>query len=254
MAKMRGVPPRRKDEREYYEELSREYLNPFISGLAKELSKNGENSSTSQWLAIVAGYTAKWIKIHETRFPKGIVEKWANRVNSYHADRFVRNFWRNARVDLRKTISSVGGDVFEKAIKENIGLIKTIPERFHDELSRRYILGERASPMDLKERAKIFRQVGKSSGYNLRRITRDQSNKLTGKLSEIRQTEVGIKQYRWETSIDDRVRETHQEKHGIVFSWDNPPMDTGHPGHDIQCRCVAIPEISADEIRRRFGG
>jgi SPP1 gp7 family putative phage head morphogenesis protein len=72
-------------------------------------------------------------------------------------------------------------------------------------------------------------------------IARDQVLKLNGKLTESRQTGAGIDRYTWSTSQDERVRDSHRDKEGEVFSWDDPPEDTGHPGQDYQCRCVAIP-------------
>lgn len=78
-----------------------------------------------------------------------------------------------------------------------------------------------------------------------RGIARDQTNKFNGNLAELRQKEVGISQYRWSTSLDERVRYTHRLNEGKVFSWDNPPASTGHPGTQIRCRCTAQPRINS---------
>ena len=53
--------------------------------------------------------------------------------------------------------------------------------------------------------------------------------------------------YEWRTRGDGRVRSSHRENDGQVFSWDNPPP-TGHPGEDYGCRCRAIP-VSDDDYR-----
>ena len=53
---------------------------------------------------------------------------------------------------------------------------------------------------------------------------------------------LGITQYIWRTSRDERVRESHLVLEGKTFSWDSPP-DVGHPGQDINCRCTAEPVI-----------
>lgn len=76
-------------------------------------------------------------------------------------------------------------------------------------------------------------------------IARDQTLKLTGAITKARQTSAGITSYTWNTSNDDRVRESHAELDGQVFRWDTPPS-VGHPGEDFQCRCVALPII--DEL------
>lgn len=74
-------------------------------------------------------------------------------------------------------------------------------------------------------------------------IARDQTLKLNGQLTRVRQQNAGIEEYIWTTSGDERVRDDHASKDGQRFSWSNPPPDTGHPGEDYQCRCTAFPVI-----------
>jgi SPP1 gp7 family putative phage head morphogenesis protein len=73
-------------------------------------------------------------------------------------------------------------------------------------------------------------------------IARDQTLKLNGAVTQIRQEGSGIESYTWSTSLDERVRDTHVELEGQVFAWSTPPP-VGHPGQDFQCRCLAIPVI-----------
>ncbi|MCY4670315.1 MAG: minor capsid protein, partial [Rhodococcus sp.] len=91
--------------------------------------------------------------------------------------------------------------------------------------------------------AEVLRASERRSDANIRLIARDQTTKTIGKLNEVRQTGVGITHYRWSTSQDQRVRPSHAFNAGQMFSWDRPPDSTGHPGSDIQCRCVAVPVI-----------
>ncbi len=46
--------------------------------------------------------------------------------------------------------------------------------------------------------------------------------------------------YVWRTRGDGNVRGTHQANNGKIFTRDNPP-ETGHPGQEWGCRCVAEP-------------
>jgi SPP1 gp7 family putative phage head morphogenesis protein len=54
----------------------------------------------------------------------------------------------------------------------------------------------------------------------------------------------------WSTSHDRRVRDSHKELNGRVFTWDNPPIvdpargRRAHPGQDYGCRCVAVPVMA----------
>ena len=63
-----------------------------------------------------------------------------------------------------------------------------------------------------------------------------------GNLTELRQTSIGVTDYVWSTSGDERVRPEHAARNGKVYKWSEPPAG-GHPGEDIQCRCRAIPVL-----------
>jgi SPP1 gp7 family putative phage head morphogenesis protein len=92
----------------------------------------------------------------------------------------------------------------------------------------------------------IAKDIAKTFGVDQRRartIARDQTSKLNASLTRLRQMEIGVEEYIWETSNDERVRATHKANQGKKFRWDTPPPITGHPSHDINCRCVASPVL-----------
>ena len=99
----------------------------------------------------------------------------------------------------------------------------------------------------------LFQDEYGSSNYNLRRLTRDQTQKMNAKLNELRQRDLGVTQYIWRTSEDERVRPTHSENNGKTFDWASPPLTTGHPGNDVQCRCLSEPIVTPSN-RTRLGG
>jgi SPP1 gp7 family putative phage head morphogenesis protein len=100
-------------------------------------------------------------------------------------------------------------------------------------------------------------------------IARDQVLTANAQVTELRQVQAGITQYRWVSTGpppggDGRVRERHLElgngtdspDTGNVYSWDDPPRVTpdnarvtrfAHPGQDFQCRCTAVPVIAQFE-------
>lgn len=123
---------------------------------------------------------------------------------------------------------------------QNAQLIRSIPS---EELLRVSGAVERG----LQEGASfktIAVDIEKSFGITRRRaknIARDQTTKLNASLTKLRQQELGVESYEWQTSGDERVRESHRKNDGKIFRWDSPPAATGHPGTDVNCRCVAIP-------------
>lgn len=76
-------------------------------------------------------------------------------------------------------------------------------------------------------------------------IACDQLGKLHGQINRRKQESLGIDEYEWETSHDERVRDSHRALQGKVFSWNKPPPE-GHPGYPIRCRCIALPVIDWD--------
>lgn len=104
-------------------------------------------------------------------------------------------------------------------------------------VSRRIAAGDRPVVIEA-DLLSIF----KTTKNKAKLIARDQVNKLNGQLTRMRQTNLGIEQYIWRTSRDERVRASHLALEGMVQNWDDPPS-VGHPGQDILCRCSAEPVI-----------
>lgn len=96
-------------------------------------------------------------------------------------------------------------------------------------------------------------------------LARDQIGKLSGQITQAQNEELGLELYVWDTSMDDRVRESHAVMQGLLCRWDDASVcsyDNGktwvprpadavdlHPGQDIQCRCSALtfyPELIAE--------
>jgi SPP1 gp7 family putative phage head morphogenesis protein len=102
----------------------------------------------------------------------------------------------------------------------------------------------------------VSKEISARFGVSQRRaafIARDQVAKLNGDLTRLRQTDLGIDNYIWRTSLDERVRPGHAQLEGMRQSWDKPPIvdpKTGrraHPGGDFNCRCTAEPDIESIE-------
>lgn len=127
-------------------------------------------------------------------------------------------------------------------VQRNASLIKDIPEASLKRVETKLRTGvERGlSAKKLTEGVQNELRIAKNRA---KLIARDQTNKFMGKLNELRQTELGITEYVWSTSRDERVRHSHATKEGKVFKWSKPPADTGNPGDDINCRCVGIPVL-----------
>lgn len=124
---------------------------------------------------------------------------------------------------------------------QNAQLITSIPDQELERVAG-YIERGLQDGTSIRE---IEKDIQKSFGITRRRaklIARDQTTKLNASLTKLRQQEVGVTEYVWQTSGDERVRPTHRANDGKKFRWDKPPK-TGHPGSEVNCRCVALPVL-----------
>lgn len=136
--------------------------------------------------------------------------------------------------DLKDTVTEV--------IAANVALIKSIPKQQLDQVEQ-IVLNGIQSGQRAESMVEAIEKVGAKNKRRAALIARDQTGKITSRLTQVRQTKMGITHYYWSCSLDERVRPEHYARHNKLFAWDNPP-DGGHPGIDYNCRCVAIPYIA----------
>jgi SPP1 gp7 family putative phage head morphogenesis protein len=171
-----------------------------------------------------------------------IAREQAGRINRFNRGETERMFRSVLAIDL-------GADPnlapqIAAFVRDNVRLISSIHEDLLFEvdgiISRGARQGLRASEM-----AEQIEQRFGVTESRAQLIARDQTASLNGDLAQARQQALGVEEYVWRTSMDERVRPEHAEREGEKFRWDDPPED-GHPGQPINCRCTAEPVL--DEI------
>lgn len=230
--------------REYFN-LVNELLIPRLPGLAAQAVSFRPDSLVvriDSWVEDLAAIIAQISFTFKERTERKMIlniEKIAKETSDYNED------------DIQAVIRSViGVDVFKQEpwlsdqlksfVAENTGyVIKNLPTN-----ATAQIQGIAQRGLQQGKTAKdIGKELSKQFGITKRRaefIARDQVSKLNGNLTQLRQQEIGVSQYRWRTVRDNRVRPEHEEREGVIFSWSAPPKD-GHPGQPINCRCIAEP-------------
>ena len=215
------------------------YLDPFIRNIERRL-------------ATVVAIDHLWKALDEevgrvARLPAHIlpdlVRPQLQRMAGYNRRRLISAFRAALGVDVRPYLVDLTVAVWmEQRITENVALIKTIPPRYHEGLRKRLTEEFTARPFDQQATKKLLRDEYRSSGWNLRRLTRDQTNKTNAGLTTIRHRQLGVERFRWRSVQDARVRPLHVVYDGQFFDYDNPPP-VGLPGFPILCRCIAEPII-----------
>ena len=155
--------------------------------------------------------------------------------------------------------------VFGDKVLANVDLIQTIPERYFNRVAE-VIADNWQAGQRWESLVDDVMDVGGVARERAEVIARDQTAKMNASFNQVRQTDVGIDEYDWETSDDERVRgapggkypdaeSDHYALDGQTFSWHEPGPCAGtiggepcHPGEDIMCRCNARPHIDIDAL------
>lgn len=148
--------------------------------------------------------------------------------------------------------------LLEKWIADNVLAIKSMPTNTLGNLQEIILNGYKSGKSITQIREEI------QDEYNMEKrraelLARDQVATLNSQVTKMQQTDAGVKKYKWSSSRDSRVRDSHADFDGKIFSWDDPPegyymtkngiVYTGrccHPGEDFACRCCAIPVFDYD--------
>lgn len=157
---------------------------------------------------------------------------------------FVKEVNKAFGVDLASIVSDKGiKEAVLARVAENSELITSIPKQYISRVRQALLRGYEVGrpPVDMR---KIIMEIGGITERKAQLIARDQTQKFVSELNQIRQESVGVKSYIWRTSHDERVRRSHEDNDGKEFRWDDPPAATGHPGEDVNCRCIAEPNLS----------
>jgi SPP1 gp7 family putative phage head morphogenesis protein len=198
---------------------------------------------------------------------EGLLRETAARVSTFNG---------NERDRIIKSI--LGVDVFRSEpwlaselnswVYENASLIESIPQTLLKEVEGITQRGLREGKSSKNLTSEILGRFPVSES-RARLIARDQIGKLNSNLTESRQTALGIEEYEWSTSRDERVRESHEVLEGKICRWDDPTVYRdpgssewkskssigafeGQVGQDFQCRCVALPVL--DKLLEEING
>ena len=186
----------------------------------------------------------KYEKSDRASQAENIANGFVNRGNTQNQQEVSKNLKNQTGIDLSAYLGN-SPHIAEKVnamTTANVQLIKSIRSQYLDKVQNAVTQAMVNGTLN-KDLVQQIKDIGKTTEKRAIFIARDQSSKLNAALTQARHEDVGIKKYMWSTSLDERVRNSHADKEGQIFEYANPPADTGHPGHDFNCRCVAIPYL-----------
>jgi len=252
--KMRPIPYPKAVERSYNSDLQaivqeigneiKRILLPILPSIARDLGqptikKDAGADDATKAISDIKKTLAK--KYTETEL-KAIARKKGVSLAEYSRIATEKEFKRVVGVDMFLTDRALA-DTIEVFSVFNTQLSKSLIEESVNKVQSTVLSGFQSGKRWEEIATSIEDYIDPEVGgiaNRARLIARDQISKLNGQVTSERQKELGIDKYRWRTSQDERVRDSHRELEGEIFSWDNPPS-VGHPGEDFQCRCTAEP-------------
>ena len=182
--------------------------------------------------------------------PVELIQSELRRMEGWHRARVIASFRAALGVDVRPFLSSPAVYAFmAQKVSENTDLVRTIAGRFWDGLNAKLEKELREAPFDQERLTKLFREEYQLSGYNLRRILRDQTSNTVSGLSEIRHSQLGIEEFIWRDSNDERVRPECRNDDGNTYRWsEGSPQDGAKPATRVLCRCYAEAVITPSKV------
>ncbi len=171
------------------------------------------------------------------------------------ARRFVNSVNRFNRHNIENQLAVRGINLAErepwleifivKRIKDNVSYIKNIEDDYRSEVENVVRDGVRVGQSIKQIRESILLRVDVAES-RAQFLAVDQAGSILGQMTAERHQNIGIEKFTWYDSADERVRKSHKDLNGKIFSYDDPPTVNGRkvlPGEDYRCRCVAIPEF-----------
>lgn len=235
--RIQPVKARAVDARAYERVIRQHVVDPVFKSMWSGLSR-AANATAAYRLLMAGAQSEAAMEAAEHGMIVGM-----NALDLFHRQRMIQTFRSALAIDIRPFLQRPPVDRYmDGVIRRNVSLIRSIGPDAHAGLHKRLHGFLKDNPFD---RNAVYSLVRKEYGVTHARaklIARDQTSKTIGKLTEYRQTQCGIKSYKWRTKNDERVRPTHYANNNHDFLWTEPPH-TGHPKQDIQCRCEAIPIV-----------
>jgi SPP1 gp7 family putative phage head morphogenesis protein len=148
---------------------------------------------------------------------------------------------------------------FQTMVRNNAHFISSVPndiaKHLTEHVASEAIAGVRAESLLQSIRA-IAPHLTKTRAQL---IARTETAKSQAAIVEVRATQIGIDWYQWDTSNDQRVRESHKHMDGVYCQFSSPPSpeqlsgepSVGYynPGNIWNCRCSAFPVVDWDLVQ-----
>lgn len=146
--------------------------------------------------------------------------------------------------------------IVKARILENVTLIKSIPDKYYDDLSGDVYRAISSGGGYADILAHVEERLDDSETKTLNRaknIALDQTRKAFSQINKARMQDIGLEEFEWiHSGGGQHPREQHMEWDGQIFRFDSPPVSdaTGTPvmpAEEINCKCTFRPVLRLKE-------
>jgi SPP1 gp7 family putative phage head morphogenesis protein len=190
---------------------------------------------------------------------KGILDdlakRWIDRFDEYApkiAEAYLQGMFKASDSAFRQALKDAGWtvefkmtpavrDAFNASLAENVGLIRSIPEKYLQQVEG-VVMRSYSAGRDLESMVKDIKAIYPVTHRRAELISRDQSNKANSVVNRARQMELGITEAIWMHShAGKNPRQDHVAADGKRYKIAEGCKISGEfiqPGEEINCRCT----------------
>jgi SPP1 gp7 family putative phage head morphogenesis protein len=217
---------------EYWIKASYRKDPPRMLGLAQDAAPSAKMQKVMRELA------KRWV---------GKFDDWAPKI----AEAYLQGMFKATDSAFRQALKDAGWavdfkmtpvmrDAFDASLAENVGLIKSIPAQYLQQVEG-VVMRSYAAGRDLETMVKELQALYPKIGARAELIARDQSNKANAVVNRARQLELGITEAIWLHSHGGKEpRLSHVAADGKRYKIADGCLIDGEliqPGEKINCRC-----------------
>lgn len=147
--------------------------------------------------------------------------------------------------------------LFEKAVKRNFKMVKSIPEEVKKSIEFDYVKTVMNNvAKGTATRGSLERVLKKAGSTKANLVARTETAKLQSEITQDRAKELGGVAYTWKSSRDMRTRPSHKAMNGVIVFWrpegQKPLLDNmrGNAGEFPNCRCKPLPIFHLDDLTK----
>lgn len=237
----------RKLTRQMIDEVEREVEALFTSSAG--VTTDASNSSQSR--VLMNALQSRFSRMFE-RAASGLAEGMIGQVAKASASslgRSLRDLSGGVAIKTDVLTSGPVAEVVKASVAENVGLIKSIPAQYLDDV-RGAVMRSITTGNGLADLQPYLVQQRGVAERRAKNIALDQTRKAYQSINAERMKAAGIKKFEWvHSGGGQKPRPLHVEMDGNIYSYDDLPVidertgERGIPGQAVNCRCTARPVL-----------